>query len=153
MTKIHKTVSSFLGLRKGSKFTNIEDFLKQSAEVITLDVIKENFVELTVDGRPLISGEFVFKLMDTHGVPLELLIDSIYDKGSSVKWEEWILTALEHKWLVYQIMKKIESSLRESFYFCRNEEAIQSILFSARVVICQNVPEFNKYLIYKDKQS
>ena len=153
MTKVHKTVSSFLGLRKGSKFANIEDFLKNSSEVIDLDVIKENFVELTVDGRPLISGEFVFKLMDTHGVPLEILIDSIYDKGASIKWEEWILAALAHKWLVYQIMKRIEGSLRESFYFAKNEGAIQSILFSTRVVVCQNVPEFNKYLSSKDKQS
>jgi hypothetical protein len=153
MTKVHKTVSSFLALRKESKFTNMQEFLNHSKGVIDLQVVQENFVELTVDGRPLVSGEFVFKLMDTHGVPLEILIDTIYDRGMSVKWEEWILTALAHKWLVYQIMKRIEGSLRESFYFAKNEDAIQSMLFSARVVICQNVPQFNKYLIYKDKQS
>lgn len=151
MSKIDKTISSYLALRKGSKFTSLEDLLQHSKGVLDLPTIEENFIELTVDGRPLISGDFVFTLMDTHGVPLEILIDTIYDRGASIKWQEWILAALAHKWLVYQIMKRIEGSLRESFYFSKNEEAIQSILFSTRVVICKNVPAFNKYLTYKDK--
>lgn len=140
MTKPHKTISALLQRKEGST-ADLADAL------LDVQTIKDNFVELTVDGRPLISGELVFKLIDTHGMPFEIVIDSVYHKGASVKWEEFIITALGHKWRVYQIMEKLEYGLKESFFFSKNEAAIEGLLFSARVCICQNVPAFNKYLI------
>jgi alanyl-tRNA synthetase len=40
----------------------------------------------STDGKEVISGEDIFKLIDTHGIPLDFIIDSLQEINCLVDW-------------------------------------------------------------------
>lgn len=133
-----KTFSAILAPKNHSKRMPAEEEFFS----MTHTQLKAGYREYTIDMKVLIDGTKVFKAIDTHGIPLDILLDRIYENNAALNWVEFIDAALEHGWLVYQIHEKIDYALRDSFYFQRKPEAIQHIKTCTMVYICKNVPEF-----------
>lgn len=93
-----------------------------------------------------ISGELAFNLMDTHGLPLDMMIDVLDDKNLSVMWGEFVDIALTRKWYSYQVYERIKNAYDESINFTRRKDEINSILNNVRYHICV-VDEHYKHLI------
>jgi hypothetical protein len=64
-------------------------------------------VGTTTDGRPVFGG--IFKLQDTHGLPLLLMWKQLADKGAVIAWDAYIADAQAHGWSD----EKIASGIRE----------------------------------------
>lgn len=56
----------------------------------------------TVDGKPVIPG--LFKLYDTHGLPLSLACNLIYEHDAAPNWLEFVLDAKKSGWSDKKIM-------------------------------------------------
>lgn len=119
---------------------------KEYTDNLLMSFCMDDWYQYTEDGRKLIDGELVFKLMDTHGIPLDMMIDILGDSSVSIKWLEFILSAYEHNWHSYQIHEKIKHSLEESINFSRPKERIEEIMCSVRIIICLNGKEYRHCL-------
>jgi len=60
-----------------------------------------------------ISG--VFKMIDTHGIPLEIILGILDDKKMVVAWDEFIDDARAHGWKDKTIRTKITGAVNEVF--------------------------------------
>lgn len=140
-----KHIPRLLVCKNSSAKENIQKLFDGDYSVLS------QFYQFTDDGRQLIDGELIFKLIDSHGLPLDMIIDTCDDNNSSIKWVEFIQAAWEHGWLSYQVYEKIKHSLDESINFSHNEEVKNSILYSTMLFICQNDDFYKPYLIKTDK--
>jgi len=57
----------------------------------------------------------IFKVCDTHGLPLETVIELLNDRGHVVAWDEFVADAREHGWKDTTIRKKILGGVNEVF--------------------------------------
>jgi alanyl-tRNA synthetase len=60
-----------------------------------------------------ISGKFLFKLSDTHGLPIEIAVQEILEKGLSINWLEFIKAAQIAGWKNRKIKEKIKSAMQD----------------------------------------
>jgi len=65
----------------------------------------------------MISGEFLFKLSDTHGLPIEVATQEILEKGHSINWFEFIKSAEKAGWKKRKIIEKIKSAMQDLIGF------------------------------------
>jgi alanyl-tRNA synthetase len=66
----------------------------------------------TADGRPLVDG--VFSLYDTHGVPLDVLLGHILDRGWMIAWLDFAAEARAAGWKRRRVMVAVEHALRDA---------------------------------------
>lgn len=62
----------------------------------------------------MLSGADVFKLRDTHGLPLSVIIEKLYEMGSMVDWLGFILAAAGAGWKGEKTKREIYSALSEA---------------------------------------
>lgn len=60
-----------------------------------------------------ISGEVLFKLSDTHGLPIEIATEEILKKGLLINWHEYCLAAAKAGWSNKKIKEKIKSAMQD----------------------------------------
>lgn len=60
-----------------------------------------------------ITGKFLFKLSDTHGLPIEIAVEEILKKGLNINWFEFIRTAQHAGWKNRKIKEKIKSAMQD----------------------------------------
>lgn len=58
----------------------------------------------------------IFKIRDTSGLPLEIIVKEIAAKGLVVAWDEYITDALLAGWNLKTIRRDLEEVLPESQY-------------------------------------
>lgn len=61
-----------------------------------------------------LNGETIFELKDTHGLPLEIIIDECIARNVTIIWAEFIDAALNHGWNGSQIYRIMKEGLTES---------------------------------------
>jgi alanyl-tRNA synthetase len=85
-----------------------------------------------------VKGEFVFKLMDTHGCPLDMMIDVVDSKEDKIEidWVGFIRQGWEQGWLTFQIYEKIKNSYGESLSYTKREVEVEEILNKIRLYMC-----------------
>lgn len=64
-----------------------------------------------------ISGEVLFKLSDTHGLPIEIATEEILKRGLLINWYEYCLTAAKAGWSNKKIKEKIKSATQDLIGF------------------------------------
>lgn len=62
------------------------------------------------------SGDKLFNLKATHGVPLDVSLSALLDKNIRVNWVEFIDTARLNKWWDYQTLEAITDALEDAGY-------------------------------------
>ena len=60
-----------------------------------------------------IGGEFLFKLSDTHGFPIEIATEAILERGMTINWLEYIKAAKAAGWKNRKIKEKIKSAMQD----------------------------------------
>ena len=64
---------------------------------------------------PVIDGAEVFELKATHGLPLSISLDIIYnDYKYKIDWVSFIEQARKNKWWDFQTYEEIENSLNDA---------------------------------------
>ena len=56
----------------------------------------------------------VFKMCDTAGLPLEIAIMEIHDRGYVVAWDEFIKDARRHGWAEKTIRRKVLGAVSDA---------------------------------------
>jgi hypothetical protein len=75
---------------------------------------------VTSDGSRVISG--VFKLVESQGIPLDLLLDHFRKNNLIVDWVDFYNTARTFNWNIRTIMARIEESVTIAYGrdYCSN---------------------------------
>jgi alanyl-tRNA synthetase len=60
-----------------------------------------------------VSGKFLFDLSDTHGLPIEIAVQEILERGLSINWLEFIKEAQIAGWKNRKIKEKIKSAMQD----------------------------------------
>lgn len=68
----------------------------------------------------LLNGEFVFNLIDSHGLPLEMILDRCCEQRLVINWSQFIETAWKRNWYSYQIYDKVMFAFAESLSYSNN---------------------------------
>jgi alanyl-tRNA synthetase len=59
----------------------------------------------------LFSGRTAFKMKDEKGMPLDLIVEMVRDRGMAINWVEFIETARKSKWWDFQTIEQMEHAL------------------------------------------
>ncbi len=59
-------------------------------------------------GTLIVSGRWVFKLMDTHGLPLDIILDRLREEGKIMNTTQFIEAALKAGWKHKTIKAKLQ---------------------------------------------
>lgn len=70
------------------------------------------WIGITPEGRKLISAKTAFDLYDTHGLPLDLIIDLLYEKDYLINWVEFYDIAVSRGWNPDSTLVKIDMAIR-----------------------------------------
>lgn len=76
--------------------------------------ISKNF-EKSIDDKLIFKGSDLFELKATHGFPLEVAIDTIFENNFLIDWTSFIDQARKNKWYDFQTYETICYALDESF--------------------------------------
>jgi len=69
----------------------------------------------------------VFKLSDTHGVPLETILDVFESRGLVIDWIEYYNDCVKSGWTDKTIIKKIEYPLQDVYGHKHSDEVMQRL--------------------------
>jgi alanyl-tRNA synthetase len=87
---------------------------------------------MTVDGKMVVPGEFVFKMVDTHGLPLPITLQVIHDRNMAVDWYNFMRMAIQCGWNARSLKTKVLDALVDVYgpndCFEPNVEAILGAL-------------------------
>lgn len=83
--------------------------LKSLASIIKDDVVKDN----------VFPGDVLFELKATHGLPLDVAIEQIFNRGIVIDWVGFIEAARKNNWWDFQTYDVILDALRDAL--CDNE--------------------------------
>jgi hypothetical protein len=67
----------------------------------------------------VISGFDAFKMSDSLGIPLDLIVNSIYNNDMVIDWYEFYLTGISVGWTYERILIRIESSFDDNQICCK----------------------------------
>lgn len=77
---------------------------------------RPNFVGRGPDGEPIISGEFIFWMMDSQGVPLEVQLPILEEKGWGFSVPQFIEAAHASKnWSAEALYNKLSKAFTETY--------------------------------------
>lgn len=99
-------------------------------------------IKRTVPRGGIFEGHIMFDLIDTHGLPMEIAIDRIYEDDVRIDWVGFIQKGWERGWYSYQIFDKIKFGLSESFTFQNDKASIEEILNRVRLFIILNDEDY-----------
>lgn len=85
--------------------------------------IKNVFRGKTIDGKIVISGKEIFKLIDTYGFPLDLIYEILNEKNIIFDFHEFIISAIDSGNFS---IDKIRKTLSVLPYYC--EEKFRSAI-------------------------
>lgn len=68
-----------------------------------------NVIGTTPEGKDVVQGAFYF--VETHGIPLDMVIQQLENKNMIIDWCDFYECALENNWGVRTIFSKIEIAL------------------------------------------
>jgi alanyl-tRNA synthetase len=63
----------------------------------------------------IISGSIVFKIVDTHGIPLATILHIINARGQKIDWYNFYKTAIDRNWNKRTVRSRIIESLIEVY--------------------------------------
>ncbi len=86
--------------------------------------LPDGWVGLTEDDKPIFSGEKLFNLKATHGLPLDFAVDRIFERGYVVGWPDFIEAARLNKWYDYQTYEAISHAVADAMLPKESQEAI-----------------------------
>lgn len=95
---------------------------------------------ITIDGKPVISGAMLFKMMDTSGLPLVFMLDMLPREKYAIDWIEIIDLALLAGQKPSGILAKLKEGIYES-YGSRDPYAIQVINKITSYVTLGSLPD------------
>lgn len=61
-------------------------------------------IGITEDGKPVIR---FFDLVDTHGVPIDIVVEHIHDSGGMPAWDDFLDSALVSGWNIQRALLKL----------------------------------------------
>lgn len=70
---------------------------------------------LTIDGKHVMSGATLYRMRNTNGLPLEISIDRVRDRGCEIDWTAYVRAAIADGRLHAQAYDEIKAGLAESF--------------------------------------
>ena len=73
-------------------------------------------IEVTVPKARVLPGEFLFKMHDTHGIPLCMSLMMVQDYKLLVNWKGWIEAGKKAGWPLKKILTEIIYACRDSGY-------------------------------------
>lgn len=59
------------------------------------------------------SGELLFKISDTHGLPIEIAVEKLLEKNIQIDWFQYCLAAANAGWSNRKIKEKINSAMQD----------------------------------------
>lgn len=59
----------------------------------------------------LISGKVVYELYSVHGVPLDIVVETMRDHGITIQWLDFYNVAVTDGWNPYSTIAKIENTV------------------------------------------
>lgn len=68
---------------------------------------------ITTDGKPVVAG--VFKLMSTHGLPLEFILEELKRRGLVTDWVDFVVKARADGWKDRTIVSRVEAAVGDVF--------------------------------------
>jgi hypothetical protein len=71
-----------------------------------------------------IAGAFLFLLKDTHGLPIDMALDRIIERGHSVEWPSFIEAARENGWPDFRTFGALEHGIQDAFISANTKDAI-----------------------------
>lgn len=63
----------------------------------------------------MISGSYIFEVVDTHGIPLPTVLFLLHQKHMKVDWYNFIRCAIERNWNPRGLKSKILEALNEVY--------------------------------------
>jgi hypothetical protein len=69
----------------------------------------------TEDGGLVLPGTTAFKLVDTHGIPLAILLFVAHERGLRIDWFNFIGMAMFRGWNVRSLRSKVLEALTETY--------------------------------------
>lgn len=79
---------------------------------------------IKVPQSKIISGKVIFKLHETHGLPLEISTMLAREKGMVIDWTEFYQCAQKAGWKTLNLIARIKSACRDAGY---NKEFMKEI--------------------------
>lgn len=67
----------------------------------------------TVDGRAVVSG--VYRVHETSGVPLDVILESVRERGMLVDWQSFVREAVAAGMSRERAISKLEAAIVDSF--------------------------------------
>lgn len=83
----------------------------------------------------LFPGSELFELRATHGLPLYLAIQGVYDKGLIIEWPSYVEKARENGWWDFKTYEDLQYALPEALV---PKEDAEEILYRMRLWILAN---------------
>lgn len=84
----------------------------------------------------LFSGTALFELKATHGIPFEVTLQNVIQKGYSVNWVEFIECARNNKWWDFQIIDSITPVLED---VVQDKDTVQHIIQRMKYYMLNNI--------------
>jgi len=83
----------------------------------------------TEDEKTVVDGKFVFKMSDTHGLPLEITVDLLRQKNMVVDWVSFYNAASDVGWQPKRIFSRIEAAVGDVFGSRARQEVSTRLMF------------------------
>lgn len=85
-------------------------------------------VGVTVDGKPVVSG--IFKMFETHGIPLDVLIGIVSDRGFVPCWRSFYKDARAAGMKHDRILSKLSEALSDAHGAVYRDEVLKRLIAS-----------------------
>lgn len=72
------------------------------------------FIGITIDKKPVVSGDDVFTLKDTHGFPFTMSFVECEKRGWVIDWQGLVNSARSHGWPDFQTWDQIQEAFIDS---------------------------------------
>jgi alanyl-tRNA synthetase len=69
----------------------------------------------TEDGKKVVNGDFIFRLMESRGLPLEDILFQLDENNCIIDWIGFYKESQKAQWQVKTFLLRIETTVREVF--------------------------------------
>lgn len=67
----------------------------------------------TVDGKPVMAG--IFRIAETHGVPLDVILEQLHQENLCIDWRDYYLSALASGMTASKVLTQIEQACADVY--------------------------------------